>query len=176
MILNLNFFLRLAAGVILLLAGRKVYWLFVAFVGFFTGLALATLIVPKQPQSLHLIIGLLGGVVGAALAVSLQKAALGLAGLIVGGYFVFHLQTLLGLKTGGLTWPLVIIGGILGAVLAVTLFDWGLIFLSSMTGVVLITQVVNPGPQLMALMFVVLLIIGIGLQTVVKLQEHSDTI
>jgi hypothetical protein len=45
-----------------------------------------------------------------------------------------------------------------------------------MTGVVLITQVVNPGPQLMALMFVVLLIIGIGLQTVVKLQEHSDTI
>ena len=66
--------LRLLAGIVLLLAGRRLYWLFVAAIGFLAGLELAPRFLPQQPDLVIVIIAAVLGVAGALLAIVAQAA------------------------------------------------------------------------------------------------------
>ena len=155
--------LRILAGLALLTLGRKLFWLFVGIVGFVFGFSLATQFF-QGPEWTVLIIALVAGLLGVLLALVVQQVAVALAGFIAGGYVVISLLNELGRDTGQLYWAFVIIGGIVGAVLVLALFEWALIVLSSLTGAALIVQTIHPGTLLAAVLFAVLLIAGVVIQ------------
>ena len=76
----------------------------------------------------------------------------------------FILAGMIGWDASRLAWVPVIIGGILGVVLVVALFEWALIILSSLTGAGLIVEAARFRPPIAGLLFVALLIVGIGIQ------------
>jgi len=152
--------LALVAGVALLIAGRRLFWLFVGLVGFFTVYRWFA----PQPGSGRWLIAILAGLLGIVLAIFLQRLAVALAGFLVGGWFVAGMLgvTLATARGGDLL--LVFIGGVIAAVLAVWLFDVALVILSSLAGADLIVLALHPRPGPGKLMIVVLALVGIAVQ------------
>ncbi len=125
-------------GVVLLLFGRRLYWLFVAGIGFLTGLALVPDLLPGQPEWLILLAALVAAIVGAVIAFVAQKITIGLIGFVAGGGIGLLLLRKLGLVGEGTGWVAYLIAGVAGLVLMLVLFDWALILLSSLAGANLI--------------------------------------
>src|SRR5512147_2886417 len=106
--------LNLVLGGALLVAGRKLFWLFVGVAGFVTGIQLATRFW-QGSDVLAIIVGLVIGVIFALLAIFLQAAIIAIAGFLTGGYILTVLATTLGIDvTGTMTWIVYIIGGVIG--------------------------------------------------------------
>jgi hypothetical protein len=166
--------ISILVGIAVLIAGRKLFWLFVGVVGFAVGLSLAFQLLTDQPTWLILVAALILGIVGAVVAIFVQTAAIGVAGFLVGGYVVLWLLQQLGLDVSQWGWIVFIIGGILGVILALLLFDAALIILSSLTGASLIVQVTNLSPLVMTLLFIVLVVIGIVIQTTTGRARRTD--
>jgi len=138
---------RILIGILVLTLGRKLFWLFVAVVGFAFGASLGSQFFQGQPDWVILIIALGAGLLGALLALFLQKVAIALAGFIGGGYIALYLVNALGWGTpDSSAWLPFLIGGVIGLVLMIALFDWALIALSSLIGAGLIVQADRPGP------------------------------
>ena len=125
-------------GVVLLLFGRRLYWVFVAGIGFVTGLALAPDLLPGQPEWLILLAALVAAIVGAIIAIFAQKLTIGLIGFVAGGGVGLQLARKMGMVGEGTGWIAYLIAGIVGLVLMLVLFDWALILLSSLAGANLI--------------------------------------
>ena len=62
-------FANIAAGVCLLLAGRRLFWLFVAITGFFVGAEVAGDLFANQPQWVVWVLAAGAGIIGAVLAI-----------------------------------------------------------------------------------------------------------
>ena len=77
--------INLILGGGLLVAGRKLFWLFVGAAGFLTGIQLADRFW-QGPELLAIIIGLVIGIIFALLAIFLQGLVIGAAGFLIGGY------------------------------------------------------------------------------------------
>src|SRR5215467_12420183 len=152
-------------GVAILLLGRKLFWLFVAALGFVFGSQLAVQITHQPPSSPVVLLVAIGlGIVGAVLALLLQKIAIGVAGFIAGG------RIALGLSAAFFSHPpgnqiIFLIGGILGAILFLALFDWALIFFSSVEGAHLITSAIVLTQTGRVISFIVLVVVGIFVQS-----------
>ena len=157
--------LRILAGIALLIAGRRLFWLFVGLIGFISGIQMATRFFPGQPEWMILAIALTAGVLGALIAFFLQWLAIGLAGFSAGAYIVASLLGVSGVGTSGIGWLLIVIGGILGVLLIIVLFDWALIILSSLVGSGLITETVHIDRGGATLLFIALCIVGIIVQS-----------
>jgi hypothetical protein len=127
-------------GLVLLLFGRRLYWLFSGIVGFFVGLYLAYQLLPSGPEWLALLGGLLVGACGALVAVFFQKVALAVAGFLAGAYSVFWLSGEMGWALGALQWLVALAAGVVGALLVRALFEIGLVLLSSLLGAALLVQ------------------------------------
>ncbi len=164
--------LRLVLGVLLLTLGRKFFWLFVGIVGFIAGFTLAGSLLQGQPDWLILLIGVVVGVIGAGLAVFLQRLAVAVAGFLAGGYLALAAMNLLNVSLTGLTWLPFVIGGLIGAVLLFVFFDWALIILSSITGANLIVAALTLTSPLNIIVFIVLVIVGIAIQAGLMSREH----
>jgi len=132
--------LELVLGGVLLVLGRKLFWLFVAGVGFAVGMFITPLLMPDAPQGVTLAAAIALAVLGAVLAITMQKIAIGLVGFIAGGMIALWLLRALAFDLGAVQWLVFIGGGILGALLLATLFDWGLILLSSLVGANLVVS------------------------------------
>jgi hypothetical protein len=157
--------LRLIVGVILLTLGRKLFWLFVAAAGFVAAIFLVTRYVHVQAEWLIAVIAIGAGVLGALLAVFLQRVAIGIAGFLVAGYAVVALLQLAGVDLGRLAWVAYVIGGVIGAFLMTVLFDWALVALSSLGGATLVAEAFSLGPPWTAVIFFGALFIGIAVQS-----------
>lgn len=151
-------------GVIVLLFGRKLFWLCVAAVGFAAGVELAPHLVQQPSPLLALTFALILGFIGALLALFLQKVAIAVVGFLSGGKLALAVAAAFVGNAAEFYWITLIIGGIAGAVLLLLLFDWALIFLSSMVGAYLILSVVKLPPNGATILFIVLVIIGILVQ------------
>jgi hypothetical protein len=158
---------NLLLGLIILFLGRKLFWLFVAIVGFIAGFQFATQYLNIENQLLVWIIALLAGLVGAVLAIGLQRLAAAVVGFFAGGMLTLNILAILGMGTGEFEWLPYLIGGIIGAVIAILLFDWALIVLSSLYGASLIVQSVNLDPTLATVALIGLFIIGVLAQAAV---------
>src|SRR5687767_7172924 len=90
-------------GGALLIAGRKLFWLFVGAAGFVAGLQLATQFW-QGPELLAIVVGLVVGAIFAVLAIFLQGVAIGVAGFLAGGYILTALADILGLNQGAVSW------------------------------------------------------------------------
>ena len=155
---------RILMGTILLLAGRKLYWLFIAVVGFISGILLVDIIVPQLSTWLLILVGLIIGSLCALLAVFLNRLAVALVGFLGGGLLATQLMAYFEVGSGDLTWISFIVGGIIGIILAVFLFDWALIVFSSLFGAILIGSAWENPSALVNLFLLVLLLVGIGIQ------------
>ncbi len=155
-------------GLVLLLSGRRLYWVFVAGVGFLTGLALAPLLMPAEPDWLVLIAAVILALVGAVLALVAQTFIVALIGLLAGGGSGVLLLRTLGLGGDVLTWVVYLGAGLVGLVLALALFEWGLILLSSLAGAIMIVggggHLVTRSPGIALLLVVALAVVGITVQ------------
>src|SRR5438876_10496131 len=72
-------------GVVILFFGRRLFWLCVAAVGFAVGVEIAPLLVNEPSSLLALLIALAFGILGALLALFLQKVAIAVLGFLAGG-------------------------------------------------------------------------------------------
>ncbi len=163
----------IAVGAILLLFGRKLFWLFVAVMGFLFGMQFGAQVMVGAEQWVVLAVAVAIGLLGAVLAIVLQKVAVVLAGAAAGGLWALHLA-----ERAGLVAPLPLVAfvvvAILAAILAALLFEWALIILSSLTGASLIVQAVTLTAGAETVLWIVLLVIGIVVQA--QLRARSGTV
>jgi hypothetical protein len=154
----------LLLGALLLVAGRRLFWIFVGAAGFLVGTEVAARVASGAAEWVVLVIGLAFGLAGLVLSLFVQKLAVAAAGFVMGSYAVHRLILTLPVGWAKWEWAVLFIGGILGALLVLFVFDWALIALSSLAGAVLMTQVLSPGPSLGFVLFALLTAVGIALQ------------
>src|SRR5262249_4996408 len=125
-------------GVVILLFGRKLFWLCVAAVGFAAGAEIARLFLHEPSSVWALIIALVLGLLGALLAVLLQKVAIAVLGLLAGAYLANEIASAFFVHYAHYSTVVLLVGGIIGAILLLAVFDWALIVVSSLIGAHLI--------------------------------------
>jgi len=158
--------LNVLIGLALVLFGRKLFWLFVGCVGFIVGAEFAERILQGEPEWLILLIALGVGLLGAVVSMFLQRVVIGIAGFFAGGYCLSALTaTALHSNYEGIRWIAFVVGGLLGAILIITLLDPALIVISSLAGATAVAQNVPLDPLAKSLVFVALLVLGIIVQT-----------
>ncbi|HEX9675154.1 MAG TPA: DUF4203 domain-containing protein [Anaerolineales bacterium] len=155
---------RVVVGLLLLALGKRLFWLFVAAVGFVATLAVGTQFFQPQSELTLFVIAVVAGFVGALLAVFAQKLAVGIAGFLAGGYLAIGLLGLFNLELGTQWWQPFVFGGILGALISYPLFDWALIVLSALTGAVLIVQALEIGTGWALPLTVLVALVGVTIQ------------
>ena len=121
-------------GLVLLGYGRRLYWVFVAGVGFLTGLALGPRLLSGSPEWVILAVALALALAGAVLAVVAKKLVIALIGFFAGGGIGLLLLRQEGIMGAVPAWVVYLFAGIVGLVLVRTLFEWALIVLSSLAG------------------------------------------
>ena len=149
-------------GIALLVAGRRLFWLFIGALGFVAGLQIASLL-PNISEGTALVIGLIAGIAFALLGIFLQRLAVGIAGFLAGGFIFTTLAARLGLE-GLSPWVIYLIGGLIGIGLVMLLFDWALIVLSSIAGATLILQSFPSQTVAGGVIFLILILAGIIIQ------------
>jgi hypothetical protein len=156
--------LSVLIGAIILFFGRKLFWLCVAAVGFAAGMEVAPHLMHEPTPVLQLSVALVFGFVGALLALFLQKIAIAIAGFLAGGKLAMALVGAFiaeGARYPGITF---VVGGIIGAILLLMLFDWALIVMSAVVGAYLIGLNVTLPPTGATILFIALAAIGIVVQ------------
>src|SRR5207245_10169387 len=119
-------------GAVLLLFGRKLFWLCVAAVGFAAGVEIAPHLVHEPSSLLALTVALVLGLIGALLALFLQKIAIAVLGFLAGGKLAGAIAAAFFVHYAQYSTFLFVIGGLIGAVLLLVLFDWALIVITGL--------------------------------------------
>ena len=163
--INSSTVINIIIGIVTLTFGRKLFWLFVGCLGFAVGFYYAPYVWQVQSNLFLLALATITGIIGAVLALFFQKIAIGLAGFAGGGYIALNLINLLGVRLAQMVWLPYLIGGVIGALLLFFIFDWALIFVSSLTGATMITQAVRLSPGLELAVYMALVIAGVVIQT-----------
>lgn len=161
---SLTLTLRLLFGAALITLGRRLYWFFVAAVGFLLGLRAAGALFQHAPDWMILVLAVFTGLLSAGLAVLLQRFGIALAGLLAGALAANALLGYLDVGAVSWAWVVYLVGGILGAVLLSVLFDWALIVLSSLVGAAVIVQAASPPSPWNAVLFFSALLLGVFVQ------------
>ena len=151
-------------GVAILLFGRKLFWLFVAALGFAVGIEIAAYFMREPPLWMTLLIALGLGLLGALLAFMLQKLAIAIAGFVAGGRFASAVLAAFFVDYPHYRGITFVIGGILGALLLLALFDWVLIVLSSVEGAHLIGNGIVLPQAGAVVLFCALVVVGVVVQ------------
>lgn len=149
-------------GVLLLFFGRRLFWLFVAALGFVAATDFIAPLIDPRSREVLLVVGIIAGIAGALLAIFIQKVAVAIAGALAGGFYAR-----LFFETAGfhdLAWIAALVGAILGAILMLVLFKWALIVFSAIAGAHLLSISFLLSPQLRGALFLVLAIFGILIQ------------
>ena len=158
--------LILALGVVVLLFGRALYWAFVAIVGFFIGMTLAETWpwLNQQTQMVQLLVALGCGVLGAILGLLVQRLAFAVGGFFTGGYLALRSRSI---QPGGDPHIWMIVGGIIGAIVAAMIMDWAIIVLSSLAGAAAILTPFQTklDDRVSGILFLVLAVVGIIFQS-----------
>ena len=160
--------LILAIG--LLVAGRKLFWLFVAAAGFFAGVELATRYW-QGPEWVSVVAGILLGLLLAGLAMALKSIAIGVAGFLLGGSVLTSLAASLGFERG--EFILYIVGGILGIIFIGIFFDWALIVISSLAGASILVRMMDLERPITGIALLILVVTGILIQFSGKHREKG---
>jgi hypothetical protein len=151
-------------GAVILFFGRKLFWLFVAAVGFAAGVEVAPHLLSEPSPMLALTFALVLGFVGALFALFLQKIAVGVVGFLVGGRLAIAIVAAFFLNYAHYDVITFLVGGIVGAILLLALCDWALIFFSSVAGAHLIQDAVQLPANGSVILLVALTVLGVVVQ------------
>jgi hypothetical protein len=163
--------LKILAGAAITFFGRKLYWFTIAAVGFFAALELTRRFFDDQSAWIAIVLALLVGAIGAILAITIQRIAIGLAGFLLGGFLLLQILNVFNLPISNWNWLIFIVGGLLGMALLSALFEWTLIVLTTIIGSILITQssLLPEGSHL--LIFALALLLGLSVQITMHISE-----
>lgn len=153
---------RIGMGLMLILFGRKLFWLAIGIAGFLFGLEITRLFFVTQPQWVQLVVALGMGALGALLAMLAQRLAFTLAGFFTGVFLALRIGASLAWPEPG--WLLIIGGGIIGALLATLFMDLAITILSCLVGAAAIVGELPLDPALKLIAFATLAGAGILLQ------------
>jgi hypothetical protein len=153
---------NIVLGLILLVFGRKLFWLFVAIAGFLFGIQFSGLLFPDQPQWIRLLVALGAGFLGALLAVLVQRVAFALAGFYGGAYLALIVAQWFG--AGGVSIPMFVVCGVVGALIAALIMDWAIIVISSLVGAGAVVEALALGKSISIMVFLALATAGILVQ------------
>jgi hypothetical protein len=151
-------------GVVILFFGRKLFWLCVAAIGFAAGVEIAPHVAHEPSALLQLTIALVLGLIGALLAVFLQKIAIAVLGFLAGGKLAGAIAAAFFVHYAQSSTIIFVIGGIIGAILLLVLFDWALIVVSSLIGAHLVQSAIVLPASGSTIVFIGLAVIGILVQ------------
>ncbi len=154
--------LLIVTGIVMLILGRKLFWLFVAMAGFLAGLEFAAVLLPDQTLWVLLLVGITLGLVGLVVAILAQRVGFALAGFYGGAYLLFMAAQSYGIGADSIIPPLV--GGVIGALVAILILDWALILLSSLAGAGAIVTGLGLEHTIGAVLFVLLAVAGAAVQ------------
>lgn len=149
-------------GLILLFLGRRLFWAFVAAAGFLVAMQYASTAFSDQTEVVRILIAIGAGVLGAILAVVLNRFAFAIGGFYAGGYLAVSIANSAGSHGNLLVW--FAIGGAIGAIAAALLMDWAIIVLSTLVGAGAIVDVAGLTPLVSLTLFVVLALVGMLIQ------------
>ncbi len=151
-------------GIVILFFGRKLFWLCVAAVGFVAGVELAPHLVTEPSPLLQLTVALVLGIIGALLALFLQKIAIAVFGFLAGGKLAGAIAAAFFVHYAQYSAVIFVVGGLIGAILLLTLFNWALIVISSLIGAHLIQSAIVLPPTGSTIVFLGLAVIGMVIQ------------
>ena len=151
-------------GAVILFFGRKLFWLCVAAVGFAAGIEIAPHLIHEPSPLLALTVALVLGLIGALLALFLQKIAIAVVGFLAGGKLAGAIAAAFFVQYAQHSTIIFLIGGILGAIFMLTLFDWALIVISSLIGAHLIQSAIVLPASGSTILFMGLAVVGILVQ------------
>ncbi len=151
-------------GIVILFFGRKLFWLCVAAVGFLAGIELVPHLVTEPSPLLELAVALVLGVLGALLAFLLQKIAVAVVGFLAGGKLASAIAAAFFVHYSQYSTIIFVVGGLIGAMLLLFLFDWALIVVSSFIGAHMIQNAIVLPPSGSTIVFLGLAIVGMVVQ------------
>lgn len=154
----------------LLLLGRKLFWFLSGAVGFLIGIEIARRI--TFPSEIILILSALAlGVAFALMAVFLESVLIVVVGFLGGGLSLVRVIGILGWQHRLGDIVAFVVGGVLGAILIVWLFNAALITISSLSGASLIVSGLPLGSAARPLIFWALAMLGILIQAIALSRE-----
>jgi hypothetical protein len=153
---------NLVAGAVLLLLGRKLFWLFVAIAGFYVGIEAARALLGDQPAWLVWLVAIAAGLIGAILAMLFQRVGFALAGFYAGAYIALAVAGRF--APGAMGLATLLIGGFAGAVVAALVMDWAIIALSCLVGAALVVPFFGLGDTASLIAYVGLVALGMVVQ------------
>lgn len=132
------------------------------------------------------LLGLVLGLIGALLAIFLQRVAIAVAGFIAGWVLLMNLTTSFGWDFGTLNWVVFLMGGLMGSILISILYDWTLILLSTIVGATTIAQNLIPvleplnvsplDPFTISAILVILILVGVSVQYRAMIGDSGTTV
>lgn len=156
----------IALGLLSLLLGKRLFWLFAGIVGFALGWWLMGFI---NQDVLRVVAGVIVGLILGGLSRFLGKWAIRIVAAIAGFVILPMLMGSLGMLGGISEFLWAVTGAILGFVFALFLADWTLIFLSSILGAGLIlngAQVFLPMAEAVRMIVgIILIAVGVVVQS-----------
>ncbi len=156
---------QVLVGLVLVLLGRKLFWLFVGVVGFLAGMRFGAHLVTGQSEIVILTIAIGVGLLAAVLAIVLQRVAVALAGGLAGGMLAMRLAVALGVNAESVGWIFFAVGAVLAAILVSAVFDWALVILSALIGASIVSDVLPFEPTARFISMIVLFIVGVIVQS-----------
>lgn len=152
--------------------GRQLFWCFVGIAGFLAGLEFAAFLLPHAPLWVLFLAGIGLGLAGIVVAIFAQHLGFAVAGFYAGAYLLFLIGRFYVIGGGSVVGPL--IGGVIGAVVAVLAMDWALIILSSLAGAGAIMVSLGLEATISAIIFVLMTVAGIAAQRLQMQQRRND--
>lgn len=165
--------LRILLGTLVLLFGRRLFWLAVGILGFLFGFDWVTYRLGDWPAWAGWLAALGFGALCALGAVFLQRVSFGVGGFLAGGYLMVRAVIALGIQHDptppGLFF---LLGGVVGAILAIIAVEWVLVALTALVGAAVVAEGIGAGPLVSGLAFLCLALIGFGVQTATLRQRE----
>ncbi len=152
------------AGALLIVAGRRVFWLFLGLLCFLASMSALQRWFPEISQTTLLWASLGIGGLGAGIGIVAQKTAVWVGGFLGGGFLAIMLVRMVTQGDGSTTLVAFLVGGVIGILLAHLLFKWVMIVVSSAIGALVICKVIDTGMLLGTIVFGILLLAGVVIQ------------
>jgi len=153
-------------GALLLLAGRRLFWLAVGVLGFLFGFDWVTYGLADWPQWAVWLAGAGVGALCAFGAVFFQRISFRVGGFLAGGYLTVRFLIALGVQNDPTPGLFFLLGGVVGAILAIVAVDWVLVALTSLVGAAVVAEGMAAGPLGSSLVFLGLTALGVAVQGV----------
>ncbi len=147
---------NIIVGVMLLLFGRKLFWLFLGLAGFLVGMEITPLFFGDQPHWIQLSIALGMGCLGAILAILAQRIAFACGGFFAGMYLALGVGHFFALADTNTMLFIAIGGGITGAIIATLIMDTAITILVCLVGTGAIVGELHLGQAINILIFLIL--------------------